>query len=166
MRHAAIAALDLLSAAGSAAGEDDEDLLATIPPPVKAVSWCAEEGPGFATRRRFAGFIVFTVECPSNNQNYVRALIVADDANGGGARLLTFPTPHPGAVESDALSNIGWREGGEVSELFIDPEQIAGPCRHEARWRLSGPRPDAVLVFWRETHDWAGEGGWTVPVGE
>ena len=163
MRRAAIAALALLAAAGRAAAED---VLDTIPPPVKAATWCAEEGPGFATRRRFAGYIIFAVQCPGNNQNYMNALVVAGDEEGNGARLLTFPSAYPGAEPSDELSNIRWRKGGVVGEIFVDPEVTDGPCRHEARWRLTGLRPDAVLVFWRETHDCAGKGGWTVLVVE
>ena len=108
------------------------------------------------------------MRCPGNNANYKQALVVADDDEGTGARLLVFPTPAPADPDFpyDALSNIEWHEGGVISELVVDPEEIDGPCRHEARWRLDGPRPDPKLISWRETNDCSGAGGWSVLVAE
>lgn len=80
---------------------------------------------------------------------------------GGWCSRRRFPPTRP----IDALSNIGWHADGIVSELFIDPEAIDGPCRHEARWRLEGPQPEPVLLFWRETDDCDGKDGWRVLVG-
>ena len=137
------------------------------PAEVAAATWCAEDGPGHAVRRRFSGYLVFTVQCPGNNANFIQALIVADNEAGLNARLLVFPTPFPPlpGYPNDALSNVGWLEGGVLSDLFIDPEEIDGPCRHEARWRLAGPVPTPELISWRETQDCEGNGGWTVLVG-
>jgi hypothetical protein len=145
----------------------DAVLLEALPAPVAAATWCAEDGPGFATRRVFAGRVIFAVECPGNHANFIQALVVADDEEGRNARALVFPTPYPSDPDNpnDALANVEWHEGGIVSELFVDPEAIDGPCRHEARWRLEGPSPQPVLIFWRETNDCDGKGGWTVLVG-
>ena len=142
-------------------------LLDSLPPPVAAATWCAEQGPGFYRRRIFAGFIVFTVQCPGNHQNFIEALVVADDENGANARALVFPAPYDDESPEpyDVLSNIGWLEGGELSQLFIaDPEEEGEPCRYEARWRLDGDAPTAELLFWRETVDCDGAGGWNVLV--
>ncbi len=142
-------------------------LLDTLPPPIAAATWCADDGPGYATRRVFAGHTFFAVQCPSNNANFVEALVVADD-NGAERPCAGLPDALPANPDNpnDALSNIVWHEGGVVSELFVDPEEIDGPCRHEARWRLAGDAVTPELVFWRETDDCSGETGWTVLVGE
>lgn len=156
--------LGTIASAAMAGAGGDVIMLDTLPPPVAAATWCAEEGPGFATRRDFAGRVIFAVECPGNHANFMQALVVADDTEGTNARALVFPMPFPADPDNpnDVLSNIRWHEGGIVSELFIDPEEIDGPCRHEARWRL-GDEPK--LIFWRETHDCEGNGGWRVLVG-
>ena len=171
-RRAVAVSLILACALGATGGmaEDGGDaiVLDALPPPVAAATWCAEDGPGFATRRVFAGHVIFAVECPGNHANFIQALVAADDAEGRNARALVFPTPFPADPDNpnDVLSNIGWHEGGIISELFVDPEEIDGPCRHEARWRLDEPGPQPVLVFWRETKDCEGKGGWTVLVDE
>jgi hypothetical protein len=151
---------------GDAAYSERVDL-DELPSPVAAATWCAEDGPGYFARRRFAGHVIFTAECPGNNANFRQSLIVADDEAGLNARLLVFPTPFPPERDSpnDALSNVGWLEGGVLSELLVDPEEIDGPCRHEARWRLTGPVPTPELILWRQTQDCEGSGGWTVLVG-
>ena len=89
--------------------------------------------------------MIFAVECPGNNANFMQALVVADDEEGRNARALVFPTPFPPHPDNpnDVLSNVDWHDGGIVSELFVDPEEIDGPCRHEARWRLDGTEPAA-----------------------
>jgi hypothetical protein len=144
----------------------DAVVLDALPPPVAAATWCAGEGPGFATRRDFAGRVIFAVQCPGNHANFIQALVAAEDDSGRNARALVFPTPFPAdpANPNDSLSNIGWHEGGIVSELFVDPEEIDGPCRHEGRWRIGDGDPE--LIFWRETKDCEGQGGWTVLVEE
>jgi hypothetical protein len=140
-------------------------VLDALPPSVAAATWCAEEGSGFATRRDFAGRIIFVVECPGNHANFMQALVAADDAAGTDARALVFPTPYPADPDNpnDVLSNVGWHEGGIVSDLFVDPEAIDGPCRHEGRWRIGDAEPE--LISWRETKDCEGRGGWTVLIG-
>lgn len=167
--HSIAAAMAMASAVGPSTGMagDSAVLLDALPPPVAAATWCADDGPGFATRRNFAGHVIFAVECPGNNANFMQALVVADDAEGRYARSLVFPTPYPPVPNNpnDVLSNIEWLDGDIVSELFVDPEEIGGPCRHEARWRLDGAGPQPVLVFWRETKDCDGTDGWTVLVG-
>jgi hypothetical protein len=151
-----------------AAAEDGETatVLDTLPPPVAAATWCAEDGPGFATRRVFAGRVIFAVACPGNNANFIQALVAADDEDGTNARALVFPTPYPADPDdpNDTIANIRWLPGNAVSGIFVDPEEIDGPCRHEARWRLEGTGPTAVLVAWRETHDCEGNSGWSVVV--
>jgi hypothetical protein len=164
------AGIVLLLAIGAslAVAEDGGDavVLEALPAAVAAATWCAEDGPGFATRRVFAGHVIFAVECPGNHANFIQALVAADDAEGGNSRALVFPTPLAADPDNpnDALSNIGWHEGRIVSELFVDPEDANGPCRHEARWRLDGPGLTPVLVFWRQTNDCEGKDGWSVLV--
>ncbi len=157
----------VLSPAAAAGDSDAAIVLDALPAPVAAATWCAADGPGFATRRNFAGRVIFAVACPGNHANFMQALVAADDAAGSDARALVFPTPSPPDPEApnDVLANVHWLEGGVVAELFVDPEASDGPCRHEARWRLDGPRPEPVLIFWRETRDCAGHGGWSVVVG-
>ena len=131
-------------------------------------TWCAQDGPGFFARRPFAGFTVFTAQCPGNNQNFIQALVVADDDNGTNARLLVFPTPYPPNPDApyDALSNVGWLDGGELTETWSgDTEQATDICRTEGRWKLVGPEPTPQLVFWRDTTDCDGNSGWVVRVG-
>jgi hypothetical protein len=168
MRRAAWAFCLVLATTGVARAEDDLTTVDVLPSSVREATWCADDGPGFATRRVFAGFVIFAVQCPGNNANYIEALVVADDEAGNNARALVFPTPDPPNPDFayDALSNIRWLDGGVVSELVVDPEVIDGPCRHEARWRLTGTRPFPKLIFWRETEDCDGEGGWVVRVAE
>lgn len=163
-----IAAAAVMITARTAAGEGDGGdaaVLDALPAPVVAATWCAEEGPGLATRRIFAGRVIFAVACPGNHANFIQALVTADDTDGGNARALVFPTPFPADPDNpnEALSNVRWHDGGIVSELFIDPEEIDGPCPHEARWRIGDAEPE--LIFWRETRDCEGNGGWTVLVG-
>lgn len=152
---------------GGAPAPDGVVMLDQLPAPVAAATWCADGGPGYFTRRRFAGHVIFTAECPGNNANFIQSLVAADDEDGLNARLLVFPTPFAPNPEApyDSLSNIRWLGHHEVSELFVDPEVVGGPCRHEARWRLVGPLPTPELIFWRETNDCDGNGGWTVLVG-
>ena len=168
MRRAAHALCLVLGATAVSRAQDGPTILDTLPAPVGEATWCADEGPGFTTRRVFAGFIIFAVQCPGNNANFIEALVVADDEDGANARALVFPTPDPPDPDFayDALSNIRWLEGGVVGEIAVDPEEITGPCRHEARWRLAGTRPDPTLIFWRETDDCDGKGGWVVRVAE
>ncbi|MCB1486678.1 MAG: hypothetical protein KDJ88_04360 [Bauldia sp.] len=168
MRRAAIALGILGGAAAAAAAQDGSTVLDILPAPVREATWCAEEGPGFATRRSFAGFTVFAVQCPGNNANFIEAVVVADDEGGTNARALVFPTPDPASpdVPYDTLSNIRWLDGGVLGEVAVDPEVTDGPCRHEAQWRLEGARPDPKLIFWRETTDCDGDGGWVVRVAE
>ncbi len=156
-----------LAAPAFAAEDASEIVLDFVPPPVAEATWCAADGPEFATRRVFAGHVIFAVECPGNNQNFVEALVAADDENGANARAIVFPTPYPPDPDSpnNSLSNIRWLDGGEVAELFVSDPDLPGACRHEARWRLAGGRPDATLRFWRETDDCDGAAGWTVIVG-
>jgi len=163
-------AFGLLTPAGLPvlAGDGDDSIVVdTLPPPVAAATWCADNGPGFATRRVFAGHVIFAVQCPGNNANYIQALVAADGEDGTNARALVFPTPYPAAADTinDTISNIRWLPGGEVGEIFVDTEAGDGPCRYEARWRLEGPVPTPVLLAWRETRDCEGNGGWSVVVG-
>ena len=162
------AAVPVVAGRGSAAETAETTVLDALPPPVAAATWCAEDGPGFATRRVFAGRVIFAVQCPGSHANFIQALVAADDADGRNPRALVFPTPFPADPDNpnDALSNVDWHEGGIISELFVDPEATDGPCRHEARWRLDEPGPQPVLVFWRETTDCEGKKGWTVLVDE
>lgn len=168
MRRAASALCILVAVTVAPRAEDEPTTVDTLPNSVREATWCADEGPGFATRRTFAGFIIFAVQCPGNNANYVEALVVADDDAGTNARLLVFPTPYaPNPdVPYDALSNIRWLDGGVLGEIAVDPEVTDGRCRHEARWQLEGARPDPSLLFWRETADCDGEDGWVVRVAE
>ena len=82
--------------------------------------------------------MIFAVQCPGNNQNSIQALVVADDETGTNARALVFPTTYPADREHliDALSNIRWLDGGEIGELFVDPEEIEGPAdtRRAGAW--------------------------------
>lgn len=89
----------------------------------------------------------------------MQALVAADNQAGWNARALVCPTPFPPDPDNpnDVLSNTRWREDGIVSDLSIDPEELDGPCRHEARWRLEGPEPEPALHFWREMQDCDGE---------
>jgi hypothetical protein len=159
-------AVPIVAGGGTAAETAEATVLDALPPPVAAATGCAEDGPGFATRRVFAGRVIFAVECPGTHANFKQAQVAADDAEGRNPRALVFPTPFPAEPDNpnDTLSNVDWHEGGIISELFVDTEAIDGPCRREARWRLEGAGPQPVLVFWRETNDCEGKDGWTVLV--
>ena len=116
--------------------------------------------PDDVTRRPFAGGFVFAWKCASNHANWITALVYADTEDGGGARLLRFPGAKRSASPAEELSNVRWLPASrEVSELFVDPENRR-VCRHEARWRLTGDARKPELLFWRETRDCAGKGGW------
>ena len=141
---------------------------ARSPAPVAAVTRCDETGPATTSRRIFSGFIVFTVECRTVRLNFRYEIVVADEMSGEGARLLTFPKPHPPNPDDpeDVLYNTDLLDNGEIAELFVDPEAQGRRLPHVARWRLTGDAPTARLVSWRETADCSGETGWTVLVGE
>ena len=162
-----LATLLVVAAAPVFAQDDGSVVVDDLPPPVAEATWCAEDGPGFATRRAFAGRVVFAVQCPGNNANFIQAVVVADDEAGTHARAIVFPTPDPANPDfpNDALSNIRWLDHDELSDLFVDPEETDGPCRHEGRWRLGGEPVTATLLFWRETRDCDGKGGWVVRFG-
>jgi len=120
--------------------------------------------PSFVTRQPFAGGQVFAAQCPGNHANYIQALVYADDAQGGNARLLLFPRPGKKSKTNPAesLSNIRWfPKAREVTELFVDPESKI--CRREARWRLDA-KAQPRLVYWRQTQDCKGKSGWRVLV--
>jgi hypothetical protein len=133
-----------------------------LPEAVAAQTECADDGQPYPTRRPFAGGYVFAIRCPGNNANYIQALVRAADETGADARLLLFPAP-PGNEDGplDALSNIQWfAETAEVTHLFVNPEETI--CRYEGRWRVETGEP--TLVFWRQTEDCDGNGGWQLLV--
>lgn len=167
---ARLAALGLAVASPALAVAADDvfafDAANPLPAAVAALTRCSEDGPGFATRRPFAGGFVFAVECPGNNQNFIQGLVFAADAEGSDARLLTFPVPgrhKPGFNPEEELSNADFH-GNQIGEILVDPEPGRGWCRSEARWRLAGSPPAARLIFYRHTRDCAGRGGWKVVV--
>jgi hypothetical protein len=139
-----------------------------VPPAVAAVARCDETGPAITSRQIFSGYIVFTVECQTVRLNFRHEVVVADEMSGEGARLITFPKPHPPNPDDpeDMLYTMDLFDSGEIGELFIDPEAKDVACRHKARWRLFGDAPTAKLVSWRETADCSGDTGWTVLVGD
>ncbi len=162
----------MVMAGAPARASDGEDMFVfdetnPLPEPVAAQSSCFEDGPGFATRRPFAGGFVFAIQCPGNNENFIQALVFATAEDGADARLLTFPVPgkrKPGFNPEEELSNADFTAGrNEISELLVDPEGD-GWCRSEARWRFAGAPPAARLVFYRHTRDCAGKGGWKTVV--
>ncbi len=169
-------ALGLLAMAGAAvpaAAAEADDLFSfdqtnPLPAAVAAATWCAEDGPGNATRRPFAGGFVFAVQCPGNNANYIQQLVFATGVDGGDARLLTFPVPgrrKPGFNPAEELSNADFFAAtDEISAIDVDPEPDGGWCRVEARWHLAGRPPAAQLIFYRHTRDCEGHGGWKVVV--
>ncbi|WP_147413717.1 hypothetical protein [Pseudorhodoplanes sinuspersici] len=133
-----------------------------IPPAVTAQVTCGTE-PESITRRPFAGGFVFAWVCPGNNANYIQALVFARNESGEGATLLRFPQPPRKGEAAEELSNIRWDAKARiVSQLFVDPESRI--CRSEARWHLNGTPPNPSLMYWRETRDCAGKGGWKVLV--
>jgi hypothetical protein len=135
-----------------------------IPAMVRAQADCDVEEGAYASRRRFAGGVVFALKCPGNNQNWIQTLVFATDDKGTNARSLRFPSV-PGSSYADRateLSNIRWYpELRELSEIFVDPED-GDICRTERRWRLVGTPPQPQIIFMRETRDCDGKGGWRV----
>jgi hypothetical protein len=136
---------------------------ADIPASVKAQADCDVEEGAHASRRMFAGGTVFALKCPGNNQNWIQALVFADDDKGANAYSLRFPdAPGRDAEPATELSNVRWYHAlRELSEIFVDPEQ-GDICRTERRWRLTGKPPQPQIVFMRETRDCDGKGGWRV----
>ena len=168
LRWSALPVVLALTALPALADEDAAVVyIRPVPAPVAAVTRCDETGPATTSRRIFSGFIVFTVECRTLRLNFRYEIVVADEMSGEGARLLTFPKPHPPNPDDpeDVLYNTDLLDNGEIAELFVDPEAKGVACRHKARWRLTGDAPTARLVSWRETADCTGETGWTVLVG-
>ncbi len=148
---------------------DDET---PVPSSVLSLEQCGAEPEGYATRRPFAGGFLFTLKCPGNNENHMQTLILADSEAGAGARLLHFHGPGNTRDDfSDVISNLRvYPERYELGEIFVDREvdERADPdvCRTEGRWRLEGSPPEPKLVFWRQTADCDGKGGWMVVVDE
>ena len=135
---------------------------AQVPQSVATQVECGTD-PDDVSRRPFAGGFIFAWKCASNHANWVEALVYADNAEGVGARLLRFPRPG-GAEPSEELANVRWfLATRELTELSVDPENDK-ICRTEARWRLTGTPPTPQLVFWRETRDCEGKGGWRTVV--
>jgi hypothetical protein len=134
-----------------------------IPATVRAQADCDVEEGAHASRRTFAGGTVFALKCPGNNQNWIQALVFADDDKGTNAHSLRFPdAPGRDAEPATELSNVRWYHAlRELSEIFVDPEQ-GDICRTERRWRLTGKPPQPHIVFMRETRDCDGKGGWRV----
>jgi hypothetical protein len=136
-----ILACALGATGGMAENGGDAIVLDALPPTVAAATWCAEDGPGFATRRVFAGHVIFAVACPGNHANFIQTLVAADDEEGRNPRALVFPTPFPAEPDNpnDALSNIRWHEGGVISDLFVDPEAIEALAATRRAGGSTGP---------------------------
>jgi hypothetical protein len=161
VRTAILAAILIATASAGAFAQDDADLLdeKDVPPAVQQQVDCGGP-PGVLSRRAFAGGYVFALPCPGNHANQMHALVFARDKDGGGARLIRFPTPRATRIWTE-LANVRWlRRTGEIAQLLVDPE--TRPCRIEARWRLNGGK--AALVRWRQTADCKGRRGWVTLV--
>jgi len=168
-------ATGLISFAAAATELEDGTFLfdtdTPVPADVLALVECGAEDEPFATRQPFAGGFVFALQCPGNNENFNQTLVFADNAQGGGARLLRFPGPGKRREGfEDVLSNVRWYpESSEIGEIAVDSDPDSRPtpniCRSEGRWRLEGHPPKSKLVFWRETRDCDGRKGWNVVVG-
>jgi hypothetical protein len=152
----------LLASALSALAQSSDDVLDTkdIPESVKQQIDCGTDADN-VTRRPFAGGFIFAWRCPSNHANEIKALVFAKGKDGGGARLLKFPTPQ--RKTHSEISNVRWfPKTSEVSQLFVDPETRI--CRIESRWRLTGKNAEPVLTHWRQTRDCNGRRGWVTLV--
>jgi len=167
-----LAALALCLIAGQAGAVDADgdvyfDEATPTPAAVLALQDCDADAKTPAHRKPFAGGFVFAIQCPSNNENFMEALIFSAAEDGSGGWPLKFPGPpkRKGAA-GDVLSNIRWYpKTREIGEIFVDHENLA-VCRTEARWKLEGEKRTPKLVFWRETRDCDGRRGWVVVVGK
>lgn len=125
---------------------------------------CDMVEPGAGIGQPFAGGFLFRVRCPSNHANHNQALVLADDEDGRGARLLRFPQPDRKAAPAEEISNVQlFPQTRELTEISVDPENEK-ICRTEGRWRLAATDKQPTLVFWRETRDCDGKRGWRVIV--
>jgi hypothetical protein len=161
VRTAILATLLIATASAGAFAQDGADLLdeKDVPQAVLQQHDCGG-APGVITRRAFSGGFVFALPCPGNHANQMHALVFAHDSDGGGARLVRFPTPRAN-IPWNELANVRWfAKTGEIAQLSVDPE--SRPCRVEARWRLDGAK--AALVHWRQTADCEGRRGWVTLV--
>ncbi len=169
---ARLAALAFCLLAGQAKAVDADgdfyfDETTPTPAAVLALQGCDADAKTPAHRKPFAGGFVFAVQCPSNNENFMEALIFSEQEDGSGGWALKFPGPAKrGGEAGDVLSNVRWYpKTREIGEVFVDRENQP-ICRTEARWKLEGEKRKAKLVFWRETRDCEGKRGWVVVVGK
>jgi len=177
MQRAAIClAAGLVSLSASAMELEDGTYLygndEAPPAPVMALQDCAGNERAPAARRPFAAGYIFAIKCASNQENYVETLIFSEHEGGTNAWVLLFPGPADRREGfEELLPNIRWYpDKNEIGMIAVDRDPDSRPtpnvCRSEGRWRLEGKKREPVLVFWRETSDCEGNGGWTVLVGE
>ena len=115
----------------------------TTPTPaaVLALQDCDADAKTPAHRKPFAGGFVFAIQCPSNNENFMEALIFSEQEDGSGGWALKFPAPAKRKGEAGGvLSNVRWYpKTREIGEIFVDRENPP-ICRTEARWKLEGEK--------------------------
>lgn len=115
---------------------------------------------GPVTRRPLAGGFVFSQPCTDGADTLIR-IVYATDRDGADARLLQFHRPEGRRMSALATAVFDENEiGGSTLRLT---RRI---CRAEGRWRLEGKKPSPGLVFWRQTRDCEGKGGWQTMLGK
>ena len=152
----------LVSPARAQSSDDSTIPRSDIPKAVAGAVSCGTE-PEFITREAYAGGWLWKWQCAGNHANYIQAHVFSRGKDGSGAQAIRFPTPHRGKdAWLDELSNGEFFPAArEFNHLFVDPEN-GRVCRTEARWVASRDPAKPQLVFWRETRDCEGKGGWRV----
>lgn len=146
---------------GSAQQSADVEMLAEkdTPSSVTARMRC-KSATGPMTRRAFAGGFVFTQSCADSGETLVR-IVYAAARDGTGARLLQFHRPE--GRRMSALETVLFKPAD--NEIEGTTRRLTRRiCRAEGRWRMEGKQPAPGLVFWRQTRDCDGKGGWQTTV--
>lgn len=123
-----------------------------IPASVKAAVDCSLMRED-AIRSEFHGRVLFAFECAGNNQNAMRALVLASDAAGQQAVGLKFPaTAYSGGAKATEISNPRlFGDTGSIGEIYVDTEAKRGTaCRFETLYRIKSPT-DIRIVFARQS---------------
>jgi hypothetical protein len=151
LRWSALPVVLALTALPALADEDAAVVyIRPVPAPVAAVTRCDETGPATTSRRIFSGFIVFTVECPVVRLNFRYEIVAADAVSGEGARLLTFPKPHPANPDDpeDVLYNTDpsrqWRDRGAVRRSRGEGRRLPPRCALAAHRRRADGQAGVV----------------------